>query len=470
MPRLDLRDAVRKPGRWLRSPDAAARASRNGIWSTIETAVPMLSTALFLMMLARVLSASDFGVYAYATTMAGFGVAAVTAGLNGLAVRELVTRPDEQGSILSDLMLLRVVFAALASVVLVAIALTAGEDALTMATFFAALVVFGRAIDAPTFWFQAVTRTRITASVRTVVSLLALAARAAVAFLAPSLAAFLALLAAEALVTSVVILIRYRAAPQAPRFARPSAARALALLRRSWPLMASAVADQLNSRADILIIQALLGSGPLGIYAAATRLGEFSYFLPRSYATGTFPALLAVRDRFGARSAEYRAALQRSLDSTFWMGVLVTVPLFLLSDWLVALMFGAQFAAAGPVLAVYSLSTPFVFLGAAASKWIIAEGKFHASLWRHLGGALINIVLNLLLVPQYGLIAAAWVAVFSYAFAGCFSFLLTPSTWRYGFQMILAILAPVRMVFRFAARLIDRPAEQPPTTPEGNDK
>ena len=50
-------------------------------------------------------------------------------------------------------------------------------------------------------------------------------------------------------------------------------------------------------------------------------------------------------------------------------------------------------------------------------KWLLAESMFWASAHIHMAGAVLNVVLNLLLIPFYGAIGAAVATVISYSLA-----------------------------------------------------
>ena len=60
-----------------------------------------------------------------------------------------------------------------------------------------------------------------------------------------------------------------------------------------------------------------------------------------------------------------------------------------------------------PVLQVHIWSTIAVFLGIASGQWLVAEGLQFISLIRTALGLLVNLMLNLVLIPNYGALGAA---------------------------------------------------------------
>jgi PST family polysaccharide transporter len=111
-----------------------------------------------------------------------------------------------------------------------------------------------------------------------------------------------------------------------------------------------------------------------------------------------------------------------------------------LSEPLMRFLYGDQYLAAGPVLAIHIWAGLFVFLGVARGAWIIAEGATRIALLTTSSGAVINVMLNLYLVPRYGAIGAAIAAVISYGFSDYLVFLLIPRLRPVGRLMTNAIL------------------------------
>jgi O-antigen/teichoic acid export membrane protein len=66
------------------------------------------------------------------------------------------------------------------------------------------------------------------------------------------------------------------------------------------------------------------------------------------------------------------------------------------------------------------------------------------SLLTHLAGAVVNVALNLLLIPTYGTIGAAVATVISYASAGWLALYLSARTRPMAHMMARALLLPLR--------------------------
>lgn len=158
----------------------------------------------------------------------------------------------------------------------------------------------------------------------------------------------------------------------------------------------------------------------LYIKGTALRLSEAWYFLPMVITTSLFPASINAkkvgRELFHSRQ-------QRLYDLMVWLSVAVALPVTFLSPWIITFLYGDAFSDSAIVLSVHIWASVFVFLGVASSQWLVAENLQLYSLLRTGSGALVNIALNFILIPRYGIVGAAYAFLISYVVATYISLL-----------------------------------------------
>jgi O-antigen/teichoic acid export membrane protein len=120
--------------------------------------------------------------------------------------------------------------------------------------------------------------------------------------------------------------------------------------------------------------------------------------------------------------------------------------IWILGPWVIQVIYGHRYDAAGDVLRIHVLALPFVFMAAVFSKWILVEGLLMASMIRHALGAAMNIALNLFLIPHHGISGAAIATVVSYTTSSYLACFVGRSTRQAGVQMSMALVAPVRLL------------------------
>jgi len=149
-----------------------------------------------------------------------------------------------------------------------------------------------------------------------------------------------------------------------------------------------------------------------------------------------------------ARSAEqYLQGLLRLYVLMVRISLLIAVPLAVVSPMLIELLFGAGFAESSAVLRVHIWAAIAVFLGVASSQYLTNEGLQKLSLYRTLIGLVINVVLNLILIPVYGAMGAAIATLISYFFA-TFSIMVSRQGIGQGLLMLRALNPAAVLGFR----------------------
>ena len=128
-----------------------------------------------------------------------------------------------------------------------------------------------------------------------------------------------------------------------------------------------------------------------------------------------------------------------------WLAIAIALPTSFLAPWIIGILFGAEYAAAAPVLAIHIWASIFVFIGVAGGKWLLNENlQLYHSINTSLG-AVTNITLNYYLIPLHGVTGAAIATLVSFAIAAYFSQALFGKT-RGNFIRLTHSLFPVRML------------------------
>ncbi|HEY5327573.1 MAG TPA: flippase [Mucilaginibacter sp.] len=188
------------------------------------------------------------------------------------------------------------------------------------------------------------------------------------------------------------------------------------LLKYSWPLMLSGIMVALYMKIDQIMLQNMYSVQEAGAYATVANLSEAWNFIPAVIVTSLFPAILnAKRDDI----VRYKKRIQHLYDLMVYLSVPVAIIITFAAP-LIYKLYKPEYAYAAPTLSVHIWSGVFVFLGAASSQYLIAENFNKLTFIRTGFGAVVNIVLNLILIPHLGMMGAAIATLVAYASATFF--------------------------------------------------
>jgi O-antigen/teichoic acid export membrane protein len=170
--------------------------------------------------------------------------------------------------------------------------------------------------------------------------------------------------------------------------------------------------SQIYFRIDTVLLALLRSSEEVGLYGAAYKFIELAQFLAGAVAISMFPALANFIAEDDPRA---RQLLQKAFDVLLAAAVFVAVVMLAFPEEIITFTAGDEFRDAAPAL---QLLAPYVFFGfvnVALWRVLLASKRDNALLASAAGVLVLNVVLNLALVPSYGYKAAAVVAVVSEA-------------------------------------------------------
>ncbi|MBC3437825.1 oligosaccharide flippase family protein [Pseudomonas sp. BW16M2] len=165
--------------------------------------------------------------------------------------------------------------------------------------------------------------------------------------------------------------------------------------------------QQVILRSDYLFIGAMLGSTALGHYAMASAAAELLLIVPEAVTTPLMKRLLQ-QDA----GMERLTPLALRLTATVMLGACLSMAL--IGQWLIVTLFGADYAPAYPAL--LALLPGLLGLCYASILRLDLLGKNRPGTVSLLmgAGAALNLVLNVLLIPAWGIVGAAAASSIAY--------------------------------------------------------
>lgn len=159
------------------------------------------------------------------------------------------------------------------------------------------------------------------------------------------------------------------------------------------------------ARIDQVLVYEIAGAREAGLYAAAYRILEQAHFVPLAVATTFLPLVAAAHGRDLARA---RRMTQLVIDNLA-VASLPTVGFTLVaSEQVIQLLFGDAFTPAAPAVPVLMGAFVVICLGYLSGNLVIVLGLQRRFVVYAVVALVFNVALNVVLIPPYGFIAAAW--------------------------------------------------------------
>jgi O-antigen/teichoic acid export membrane protein len=381
---------------------------------TLDVAVQILARILNLalgvvvtLILAHALGSADFGLW---STL--FAITQITSsfgelGLSQIAVSRAAREPERESEWLGGLLSLRLLLAVpitLGSIAAVFL-LVSGHDGRVAGTLLS-LVLLAGAPSALNVIFQIRVRNHISMALLTMnsvvwglgVIVVAIASGGIVAFAGVFLAVTVFTTTVTVLLASRIVAVRLHGA------------------RRLWPTMlrvglglgAAGILVTLYVRLDQILVFKIAGSRPAGLYGAAYRLLDQIQFIPASVMTTLFPLIAASYPHDRQRVCDL---LQVTAEFLTIASLPILAFTIVAAHPIVTLLFGSQFAGAAPALPILAGAFVSISFGYLVGNMVVILEIQRQFLVYAAIGLVLNAALNILLIPRYGFLAAAWVTL-----------------------------------------------------------
>ena len=364
--------------------------------------------------LARYLGPTAFGTLSYAIAFIAMLNPVVTLGLEGIVVRDLIRNPSHKAETLGTTFFLQAVAGILTAFIAYILLLWLRTDDVLVRQI-AAILSLGFILQCTNiirYWYQAQVLSKKVVSIQMLALVAASLLRIICIVFSADVIVFAWLIVAESALVSIGLVIKFF--PQRTNPLKASFKRAFSLLRDSWPLILSGLAIVTYMRIDQVMLGSLEDDKAVGIYAAALTVSEAWYFVPMAIVASVFPGIIQSKQN---EPRVYLAKTQSLLSNLFLISVTVAGCISLASEPVVELLYGNTFSGAAKVLAIHAWSGVLVAIGIASGRWFINEGLQILQFYKTLAGAVTNILLNLVLIPRYGVDGAAVATVISFAVA-----------------------------------------------------
>ena len=388
-------------------------------WLMVDRVVRMGMGLFVGVWVARYLGPVQFGSLNFALAFVALFGTVTTLGLEGIVVREVLHNAQDTHEILGTTLALRSGGGLLAvglSIATLRVIQPHDKQALLLVSILSLTLVF-QAFDTIDSFFQSQVQSKITVWAKNSAFLVFAAIRVSLIYAKAPLWSFAAASAGEIALGAVSLVLGYRLSGGRIFSWRTNKARAARLLQQSWPVIFSGMSIAVYMRLDMVMLKMMKGDFAVGLYSAATRISEVWYFIPMAIVSSVSPAIMRVKD-----DPELFYGRLRKLFSLMTMTACIIGSIVALaSHTIVRILYSTSYSGAAPVLAIHVWASVFVFLGVAQSPFDLSKNLLTLSLYRTIAGGIVNVVMNLYLIPRYSAMGAAIATVVSYACAGIFA-------------------------------------------------
>lgn len=163
-------------------------------------------------------------------------------------------------------------------------------------------------------------------------------------------------------------------------------------------------------RIDALMLSYIKGNYETGLYGAAYRFLEAVIFIPGAFGSALFPIMAKLHD---TNIPQIKKIYFSSLKFMFFIGIISALGFALILPVLFN-VFLPNYVSSVDILRILSLSLPFIFMATPGVQLLLSSEKYLKEvIGISIFTVVLNVVLNLIYIPVFGIFAAAWITVIS---------------------------------------------------------
>lgn len=186
---------------------------------------------------------------------------------------------------------------------------------------------------------------------------------------------------------------------------------AKSMLQDSWPLIIVSAFTVIYSKIDQVMIKSFIDAKAVGLYDASVKLSEIWYFIPTTIVNSIFPAFVNAEKESDLK-LENRIKKVSVLLLIISIGIATIVTI--MSDYIINLIYGKEYAESSLVLKIYVWSLISTSFNLILNQYLIIKNKRKTIIAISFLSVLTNIILNVIMIPKFGISGAAWATFISY--------------------------------------------------------
>ncbi len=386
----------------------------NALWAIISKFLSGIKLVIVGVIVARYLGPDEFGAYSYTISFVMLFAVLAEFRLHNILIREISKNEINTESILGSAFLTCLFFSILGYLALfLLVRIIEDNTELRSLILIYGLTYFFQTLRFLRAFFIAKFKNLIIFKIEITVGLLVLISAVLISIFKISVLSFILLRIFDVVLASILLLgfyqIRYKKVKEW-KFNRNISRQ---VIISSSPLVISSFALVIFQQFDQIMIKHILDEYSVGQYSASVSIISLIVFIPVVLTEVITPSLVKLKINEDIRN--YHKRLQLFSDYIIWSSIFLCVLVTLLSPIIVNLIYGKEFVESISILKIFTWQSVFIAMGSVAAQIMIIDDKHQIAYIKSVLGGFLNIFLNFIWIPKYGIMGAVWASLIAYA-------------------------------------------------------
>ena len=377
-------------------------------WILFGRLMYMILNFIVGLLSARYLGPSDYGLIGYAGAYITFFASICTLGINSIIIKEFVDNPKKEGEIIGTSLLLKFISSVLSLITIMGICFIVdnNEPITRGVVFLYSISIIFQIFETFKYWFQSRLESKYSEISVTIAYVVMAIYKIILLVTNKSVSWFAISNSIEYFVVAILLLYLYKKkGGQKLIFSKEYARK---ILKKSYHFIISGLMVAVYNSTDKFMLKQMLSESSVAYYTTAITLTSLTPVLLSAIIDSLTPGILQEYNKNKEKYIEKNIQLYSII---FYISAIVSVGIFIFAPLIINILYGYEYNGAINPLRILTWYTAFSYLGVARNPWVVSENKQKYLKNIYISCAIINVILNFILIPNFGASGAAFASL-----------------------------------------------------------
>lgn len=380
------------------------KVSLNACWLIGGNVVYKLLAFIVGLWTARYLGPENYGLINYSLAYTVFFFSLCTLGINSIIVKELIDKPHDEGTTMGTTLVLQCCSSLISVVIILTVVyiIDSSEPITIFVTFLCSLGLVFQMLDSLRYWFQAKLLSKYCAIATTLAYIITSIYRIILLINQANVYWFALATSVDYICVACILWWAYKR-QNGPKLSF-NKKKAKSLLSKGYHYILAGLMVSIYAATDRVMLKQMVGDMEVGYYGTAMTLCNVWVFILTAIIDSFNPVIMENKRNNTIGYAKKNMILY---SVVFYSSSFVSLFFVLFANNIIHLLYGEAYLPSASILTIATWYVAFSYLGIARNAWIVCENKQKYLTPLYVSAAILNVLLNLVLIPRYHAIGAA---------------------------------------------------------------
>lgn len=389
-------------------------AIKNAGWIIGCKIIKALLTLIVTMITARYLGPANYGLISYAASIVAFVAPIMKLGLDSILVHEIVNDEKNESKILGTSILMSLLSAIMCIIgiyLFVSIINAVEKETIIVCLIYSILLIF-QAFEMIQYWFQAKLLAKYSSIAMLLSYILVTGFQIFLLITNKSVYWFAISNSMDYMIISLILYSIYK--KQQTKKLSFSFDICKKMIKKSKYYILANLMVTIYAQTDKIMLKLMMDNASVGYYSAAVTCAGMASFVFAAIIDSARPLIFEAKKNNNL--IKYEKGIISLYSIVIYFSIFICLIVTFLAPLIIKIMYGNEYINSISILRIIVWYTTFSYLGSARTIWIMAESKHNYLMLINSAGVFLNIFINYMLIPVYGISGAAIATVLTEIF------------------------------------------------------